>query len=121
MARVALRYWEDPQFVVGVENLIPVLTQGLNDIREAFPDTVLALRGRGLMRGIVFADAETAATVSSTAYEKASIIAETCGSRSEVLKLLPPVVIGQQDLQTALHGLRAAVAHTENQRSKTSQ
>jgi diaminobutyrate-2-oxoglutarate transaminase len=119
-ARVALRYWEDPHFIAGVEKLIYVLSQGLSDIQTSFPNMVAELRGRGLMRGLVFADAETAAAVAITAYEDEGIIAETCGSRGEVLKLLPPIVMSHQNLQMALLGLRSAIARTADKQSKAS-
>jgi diaminobutyrate-2-oxoglutarate transaminase len=112
-ARIALSYWEESSFIQRLESLISLLSHCLAQIHGSFPNMVLGLRGRGLMRGLVFANAEIAASVASNAYINANIIAETCGSRGEVLKLLPPIVIDETVLKMALEGLYEAVAQTE--------
>lgn len=54
-----------------------------------------------MVRGLVFDDAEKASKVTALAYEH-GLLAETSGPSDEVVKLLPPLTISEQDLD---HGL----------------
>ena len=56
----------------------------------------------------VFPSAEVARRVSREAFER-GVMAETCGSRGEVLKLLPPLVISPQDLLRGLERIGDAI------------
>ena len=61
-------------------------------------------RGRGLARGLAFEDGELAAKVSAAAFER-GLLVETAGPQGEVVKLLPPLTITDDELD---QGLRAA-------------
>lgn len=65
-------------------------------------------RGRGLAWGLEFADPDRAGTVCRYAFER-GLLVETSGPRSEVVKLLPPLTISQEDLDKGLLILTAAV------------
>lgn len=66
-------------------------------------------RGRGMVRGLVFDQAEQAGQVCARAYE-AGLLAETSGPSDEVVKLLPPLTIDENDLAHGLAILSSATA-----------
>ncbi|NLF54486.1 MAG: diaminobutyrate--2-oxoglutarate transaminase [Thauera phenolivorans] len=59
------------------------------------------VRGRGLILGVAFEDAEFAGHISAACFERGLII-ETAGVNDEVLKLLPSLTISEEELA---HGL----------------
>ncbi|MFE0650344.1 diaminobutyrate--2-oxoglutarate transaminase [Streptomyces sp. NPDC059534] len=71
----------------------------------------LAVRGRGLVWGLEFADGERAAAVCRRAFEL-GLLLETSGPRGEVVKLLPPLTATDDELDEGLRVLARAVRHT---------
>ncbi|GCD93116.1 diaminobutyrate--2-oxoglutarate transaminase [Embleya hyalina] len=68
-------------------------------------------RGRGLVWGLEFADETRAAKVCSRAFAL-GLLLETSGTRSEVVKLLPPLTISPDELCEGLDILGRAVDET---------
>lgn len=66
------------------------------------------LRGTGFLQGLQWSDAGLAPRISRQAFEL-GLIVETCGPRSDVLKLLPPLTISNDDLQSGLDILELAI------------
>ncbi len=62
----------------------------------------VSTRGRGLVQGLVFEDASQASKVCRVAFEK-GLIVETSGAEDQVIKLLPPLTITDDELD---HGLK---------------
>jgi len=60
------------------------------------------------VRGLVFEEAELAGQVCALAYEN-GLLAETAGPSDEVVKLLPPLTISEEDLRYGLTILANAV------------
>ena len=100
-ATEALSYWRDDSLHREVEAKARLVTEGLRDIAQRHPEAGAELRGRGLIQGLRFDDAELAGRVSRQAFERGLVI-ETAGAQDEVLKLLPPLTIDRQALR---HGL----------------
>ena len=69
----------------------------------------VSTRGRGMARGLVFAEPADAGKVCAAAFG-AGLLAETSGPSDEVLKLLPPLTISTEDLD---HGLGILADATE--------
>ncbi|TFD36121.1 aminotransferase class III-fold pyridoxal phosphate-dependent enzyme [Cryobacterium sp. TMT2-10] len=76
---------------------------------------IVDFRGRGAMLAIEFADRETleprpelAAAVASLCHQQ-GVLVLVCGTYGNVIRLLPPLVIGQDLLEDGLAVLRAAV------------
>jgi diaminobutyrate-2-oxoglutarate transaminase len=61
----------------------------------------LVAKGRGLARGLQFAQADLAARVCNAAFER-GLLMETSGPNSEVMKLLPPLTISDAELDEGL-------------------
>ncbi len=59
------------------------------------------VRGRGMACGLAFTDGDLAGKVSAAAFE-AGLLAETAGSRGQVVKLLPPLTISDAELDEGL-------------------
>ena len=58
--------------------------------------------------GIEFGDNELAARISKECFEN-KLLCETCGSESEVLKLLPPLITDEKTLEEGLFVLKKAI------------
>lgn len=100
-------YWSDGAFQA------EILAKG-SRIEDAFIDLSarfdgVSTRGRGMVQGLVFADAEKASKVTSIAYDN-GLLAETSGPSDEVVKLLPPLTITEEDLDHGLGILAEATA-----------
>ena len=108
-ATAALDLWRDPTFENIVKANARTIRERLDAIVAKFPGLGAHVRGRGMMVGISWDDASIAAKVSKAAFAKGLII-ETCGAEGQVLKLLPPLTIREDELAKGLDALEAAVA-----------
>ena len=66
------------------------------------------IRGRGFLTGVVFPDPDTAGKVAAEAYKR-NMLVETSGPQDEVVKLMPPLTIAEEDLQKGLAILEESV------------
>lgn len=108
-ARAALQYWSDPHFKQRLESLCNHLRERLNSIAEQFSELNTQAVGRGAIRGLTWSDSTMADRVSAAAFKRRVLI-ETCGPRDQVLKLLPPLTIGDDELELGLQQLEGAIA-----------
>ncbi len=100
-------FWSDDRFASEVKRKSALITERLNDIAAMLPGEV-EVRGRGMMQGIAFENPADAAAVSSEAYRRNMII-ETAGPHDEVVKVLCPLTIADEDLERGLSILRSSV------------
>ena len=102
-ARRALEiYWSDDKFQREIERKGKLIHAALQQLIDKYPAAGGEHRGRGMMRGLRFtASREIAETLSAVAFENGMII-ETSGPEDDVLKLLPPLIISDEDLNTGL-------------------
>lgn len=107
-AAEALAYWEDGQFEESIAAKADLLQRSLTNIVLEFPDLRGEVRGRGLMQGIAF-EPGVAEQVCRHAFELGLII-ETSGTDSEVVKVMPPLIIDEEGLKEGLGHLRSSVA-----------
>jgi diaminobutyrate-2-oxoglutarate transaminase len=109
-ARVAIeRYWTTDDLERGVQERAHMVEQSLGELAQAHPADILAVRGRGLIWGAEFREAEAATAVSRVAFERQGLIVETVGSRGQVIKLIPALTIDKVSLADGLERLKAAV------------
>ncbi|WP_433522564.1 diaminobutyrate--2-oxoglutarate transaminase [Nocardia pseudovaccinii] len=105
--RVALEhYWSDSTLEISTVAKGERTARALAEIAAAFPG--VSTRGRGLVHGIVFEEASCAGKVSQLAFER-GLLVETSGSADEVVKLLPPLTISEDELDRGLSLLAGAV------------
>ena len=108
-ATAALELWRDPAFGKMIERRGREISERLEAIVRRYPASGAHVRGRGMMLGIGWDDPAIATQVSTEAFQF-GVIAETTGSSDQVLKLLPPLVINDEELARGLDGLEQAVA-----------
>ncbi|WP_446663450.1 diaminobutyrate--2-oxoglutarate transaminase [Flexivirga sp. B27] len=100
-------YWSDKELEESTITKGAFVEATLNSIVAKRPEGELTAKGRGLIRGLEFADPEKAAETCRNAFE-AGLLVETSGPRDEVIKLLPPLTISEDELADGLAKLRTA-------------
>lgn len=101
-------YWRDGGFTKSILKKSELVTRLLREIVESHPQARASVRGRGLIQGLVLDVKGLAEQVTRNAFERGLII-ETSGSRSEVVKLLPPLVIDEEDLRDGIARLNESL------------
>ena len=108
VAQAAIDLWCDPQFERTIAHTGALMRERLDHIVARFPTYGAQVRGRGMMLGIVWTDIGIAGRVSKAAFER-RVIAETAGANDQVLKLLPPLTISEQELTIGLDDIERAI------------
>jgi len=98
-AAAALNFWTDNRLEKSVLRKGELIEQALNDVVDPIPG--VSTRGRGLIRGVAFERPELAGAVCREAFER-GLLLETSGPEGEVVKLMPPLVIDDDDLAEGL-------------------
>ncbi len=116
-ATAALDFWADNHLEKDTERKAATIEKRLGALvaKIALP---AQLRGRGLIQGIEFENAEIAAECSAAAFKRGLII-ETAGVDDQVLKLLPPLMIPDADLDAGLSIIEETVEAVAELRSPT--
>jgi diaminobutyrate-2-oxoglutarate transaminase len=94
-------YWRDEAFSKSILKKSELVTRLLREIVASHPEARAWVRGRGLIQGLGFDVNDLAQQVAHLAFERGLII-ETSGSRSDVLKMLPPLTTSEEDLQDGI-------------------
>lgn len=102
-------YWQDDSFERSTRRKGELIAESLERIARYNPLGNPVRRGRGMMQGLEWSDPRIAGEVSRLAFAR-GLIAETCGSADQVLKVLPPLTISLTALQAGLDILAMAVA-----------
>jgi diaminobutyrate-2-oxoglutarate transaminase len=102
-------YWRTDAFAAQVRAKGDFLAQRLQDLVDRFAPHLTQVRGRGMMRGILCADAQRAAKVTANAFELGLII-ERAGPDDEVIKFLMPLTTTTEELEEGLRILERAIA-----------
>lgn len=97
-ATEALRYWEDDTFQRSIESKGETIREFLDSVAQRYPKLVTEVRGRGLMQGLQIALEGLADRISVEAFTR-GLIMETSGPNSEVLKVMPPLIIDEAGLR----------------------
>ncbi|RFA29164.1 diaminobutyrate--2-oxoglutarate transaminase [Alkalilimnicola ehrlichii] len=102
-------FWCDDQLSQEVDRKGRLINDHLQGLARRYPELKADVRGRGMMQGIAFANADMAGTVSKRAFQH-QLIVETSGPEGEVLKLMPPLTIDEADLSKGLAIVDQALA-----------
>ncbi|EMR00313.1 diaminobutyrate--2-oxoglutarate transaminase [Paeniglutamicibacter gangotriensis] len=106
-ATAALRaYWADDKFEKQLAGTIATLHTGLEKIAGSVEGA--GVRGRGLLAGVIFKDLEIASKVAAEAFAN-GLLVETSGPEDEVVKIMPPLNVTDEQLARGLEILAAAV------------
>ncbi len=106
-AKALETYWNDPKFSIDTEVKGELVRSRLDEIANQHEG--VTARGRGMVQGLKFDDAERAGEVCRTAFQRGALL-ETSGPSDEVVKLLPPLTTSATDLETGLDILADSVA-----------
>lgn len=109
-------FWCDDTFTKAVGEKAEWLDRDLQAIVESHPGLNLSTRGRGLARGLVFADPELAGRTCKEAFDN-GLLMETSGAEDEVVKFLPPLNTPDEDFEEGVAILRDAVATIEKEQA----
>lgn len=106
--------------VIAEENLVEnarirgdQMLRGLTELAPKFPQ-IGNVRGLGLMAGIEFVDADGTADAASAAAVQQAAIGEqlltlTCGPMGNVVRLIPALVVTEEEMATGLNRFEAAL------------
>jgi 4-aminobutyrate aminotransferase len=86
----------------------PQLMDGLRPLVSQYPGLVRDVRGKGLMVGIQFDSGETAGAVQKQAFERGLLVLE---AGEDCVRLSPPLVVSEEEAETAIRIFSASVAH----------
>jgi diaminobutyrate-2-oxoglutarate transaminase len=114
-AAAALReYWSDDNFSTELQKKIEHLRMRLNKIAAGYDRKLIRAKGRGFMQGLECRDGELAGKICRFAFDH-SLIIETSGADSQVVKCLCPLTISMDELNKGLDILEKAVILTLRQ------
>jgi diaminobutyrate-2-oxoglutarate transaminase len=108
-ATAALRgYWADDALERGTREHGRRVAEALGTLIRSLPELRMSVRGRGLAQGLAFESPALAQRVGAAALER-GLIVETAGPDDEVIKLLPPLTVTDEELKRGLALLADAV------------
>jgi len=108
-ATAALEYWRDDSLSLEVQRKERIVTGRLRDLASKHESLGAEVRGRGLLQGLALSVPDVADQASARAFEN-GLIFETSGATSNVIKLMPPLVIPDDDLERGLDILAQSLA-----------
>lgn len=98
-AAAALNFWTDDRLEKSVLRKGEQIERALIEVVDPIPG--VTTRGRGLVHGVVFERPELAGAVCREAFDR-GLLLESSGPEGEVVKLMPPLVIDDDDLAEGL-------------------
>ena len=101
-------FWRDGTLEKQTLSKGEAVEQSLRRLAAEYEGAITEVRGRGMGWGLAFGEPELAQSVRAQAFEL-GLVVETCGRQNNVVKLLPPLTIGEQDLASGLGMLADAV------------
>lgn len=95
-------YWSDVSLTREINRKGSLIEKHLKEIAGEIKDVDLNVRGRGMVWGVACQDAPKLAEMVSELAYKQGLIVETSGTDDHVLKLLPPLTVGDAELKEGL-------------------
>ena len=101
-------YWSDDTFEKEVQRKGRYVEGRLSDIVEKYGEGNFTTRGRGMFQGINCVNGDIAGQITHAAFRQGLII-ETSGADDQVIKLLCPLIISDENLTKGIDILEEAV------------
>jgi diaminobutyrate-2-oxoglutarate transaminase len=96
-----LSYWENDDLTHAVNYKSAIIEENLKEIARNYEALDIKVRGKGMVWGLEIPRTGFVSELSNKAFEN-NLLAETCGSVGQVLKLLPPLIIDEELLRRGL-------------------
>lgn len=106
--REALRYFEDDQLMQLTRQRGEMIHQRLQALATRFAEAGFAARGRGMIQALDVADGARAKAIARECFDT-GLLLSPCGAGGRVIKLIPPLTIPDDDLDTGLTRLETAI------------
>jgi diaminobutyrate-2-oxoglutarate transaminase len=107
-AVAAIDFWRDGELERRTLGKGQLIAAALQQLAAEYDGDITEIRGRGMAWGIAFGKPEQARVICGHAFER-GLIVETSGRQDDVVKLMPPLTIGDADLGRGLDILRDAI------------
>ncbi|WOH57620.1 diaminobutyrate--2-oxoglutarate transaminase [Bradyrhizobium sp. BWC-3-1] len=107
-AGAMFKLWSDRQFKADVESTTAKLQAHLDRLVDKFPRCIEQKRGRGLMAGLKCHSQAVVGRVHDVAFQNGLLI-EASGPNRDVIKVLPPITITEDELEHAMSILESAL------------
>jgi len=101
-------WWTSDELSKSIEEKGKVVELFLTKLQHTYPQLQGEIRGRGLMRGMACGVEGLAEKICAAAFER-GVIMETSGPKSEVFKIMPPLIIDAQGLMKGLEIVEESV------------
>ncbi|MCB1844618.1 MAG: diaminobutyrate--2-oxoglutarate transaminase [Halioglobus sp.] len=101
-------YWSNDRFSLEIMRKGRYVSKRLNHIVDTYGNGNFTTRGRGMFQGINCVNGELAGAITHRAFTKGMII-ETSGADDQVVKLLCPLVISDDELARGIDILEEAI------------
>jgi diaminobutyrate-2-oxoglutarate transaminase len=101
-------YWQDDKLEKSTLAKGELVGRVMTSLAEEHPGTPMNPKGRGLARGLAFESGDLAGKVCRAAFER-GLLMETSGPDDEVVKVMPPLTITDDELAKGLDLLSDSV------------
>jgi len=106
--REALRYFENDDLLSDTRRKGEIMAQHLTGIAEKYSAKGFSVRGKGMMQALDTTDGDLTKRVARDCFER-GLLFGPCGIGGEVIKLIPPLTIPDDELQQGLQILTEAI------------
>lgn len=100
-AKMLDTYWNGSDFEVEIAERAAIVKTFAQGLADTYPELIKESRGIGLMQGIEFYDETLCAAISKSCFSNGLVI-ERSGERDQVLKIMPALTIGLDELHKGL-------------------
>jgi diaminobutyrate-2-oxoglutarate transaminase len=94
-------YWQDDKLEKSTLAKGEQVERAMKALAEEYPDVPMRPKGRGLARGLAFESGDLAGKVCRAAFQR-GLLMETSGPDDEVVKVMPPLTITDDELARGL-------------------
>jgi putrescine aminotransferase len=109
VALAVLELTADAAFLKRVCELAERFASGFQDLQARYPETLVEIRQVGLMIGLVFPDETCGPLMTKLLYDE-GLLAIYANNDQRVLQFLPPLIIGELEVEEAIGALDRAMA-----------
>lgn len=100
-AKMLDTYWNGSGFEVEIAERAAIVKTFAQGLADTYPELIKESRGLGLMQGIEFYDETLCAAIGKSCFSNGLVI-ERSGERDQVLKIMPALTIGLDELHKGL-------------------